>query len=48
MLTAGGGRLAGVDVSDDNDVDVSLFLTAERVSGCLFEMALSLDERSHD
>lgn len=27
-LTTGGGGLAGVDVSDDNDVDVSLFLTA--------------------
>jgi hypothetical protein len=23
----GGGGLAGVDVSDDNDVDMSLFLT---------------------
>ena len=26
-LTTGGGGLARVDVSDDNDVDVSLFLT---------------------
>jgi hypothetical protein len=28
MLTAGGGRLAGVDVADNDDVDVSLLLTA--------------------
>jgi hypothetical protein len=28
MLTAGGGRLAGVDVADDHDVDMSLLLTA--------------------
>ena len=48
MLTAGGGRLAGVDVSDDNDVDVSLFLTAWCVNTCLFKMTLSLDERSLD
>jgi hypothetical protein len=31
-LTSGGGRLAGVDVADDDDVDVNLFLTAGRVS----------------
>ena len=31
-LTAGGGGLAGVDVSDDDDVDMSLFLT---VDGCI-------------
>lgn len=32
MLT-GGGRLAGVDVADDDDVDVSLlFLTAQEKS----------------
>jgi hypothetical protein len=29
----GGGGLAGVDVSDDDDVDVSLFLT--HGEGCL-------------
>lgn len=28
MLTTGGGRLAGVDVADNDDVDVSLLLTA--------------------
>lgn len=33
-LTSGGGRLAGVDVADDDDVDVNLFLTALLVS-CL-------------
>lgn len=27
-LTAGGGRLAGVDVADNDDVDMSLLLTA--------------------
>lgn len=27
MLTTGGGRLAGVDVANDHDVDVSLLLT---------------------
>ncbi len=32
MLTTGGGRLAGVDVADDDDVDVSLLLTVECVS----------------
>lgn len=32
MLTAGGGRLAGVDVADNDDVDVSLLLTATAVS----------------
>ena len=33
-LTSGGGRLSGVDVADDDDVDVNLFLTALLVS-CL-------------
>jgi hypothetical protein len=33
-LTAGGGRLSGVDVADDDDVDVSLLLTAVVVSSC--------------
>jgi hypothetical protein len=27
-LTTGSGRLSGVDVADDHDVDVKLFLTA--------------------
>ena len=31
-LTAGGGRLAGVDVADNDDVDVKLVLTASGVS----------------
>jgi hypothetical protein len=31
-LTSGGGRLAGVDVADDDDIDVSLLLTAMAVS----------------
>ena len=30
MLTAGRGRLAGVDVTNDDDVDMSLLLTARR------------------
>lgn len=29
MLTSGGGRLAGVDVADNDDVDMSLFLTVD-------------------
>ena len=29
-LTSGGGRLAGVDVADNDDVDMSLLLTACR------------------
>jgi hypothetical protein len=32
LLTTGGGRLAGVDVADNDDVDVSLLLTADVVS----------------
>jgi hypothetical protein len=32
LLTTGGGRLAGVDVADDDDVDVSLLLTTSIVS----------------
>jgi hypothetical protein len=31
-LTSGGGRLAGVDVADNDDVDVRLLLTAMVVS----------------
>jgi hypothetical protein len=27
-LTSGGGRLSGVDVADDDDVDMNLLLTA--------------------
>ena len=30
-LTTGGGRLAGVDVADDHDVDVRLLLTTALV-----------------
>jgi hypothetical protein len=36
-LTSGGG-LAGVDVSDDDDVDMSLFLTVEETM-----LAMSID-----
>lgn len=32
MLTTGSGRLAGVDVADNDDVDVSLLLTTDGVS----------------
>ncbi len=32
MLTTGSSRLAGVDVADNDDVDVSLLLTAAMVS----------------
>jgi len=31
-LTTSGGRLAGVDVADNDDVDVKLFLTKMKVS----------------
>jgi hypothetical protein len=31
-LTSGGGRLAGVDVADNDDVDMSLLLTVSVVS----------------
>ena len=34
VLTAGGGRLAGVDVADNDDVDVRLLLTVSTVSCC--------------
>ena len=37
MLTAGGGRLAGVDVADDHDVDVRLLLTVDNVRLCSFD-----------
>jgi hypothetical protein len=33
MLT-GGGRLARVDVADDDDVDMALFLTAMGLASC--------------
>ena len=36
MLTTGGGRLAGVDVADNDDVDVSLLLTGTDVSKLLW------------
>ena len=32
MLTTGGGRLAGVDVADNDHVNVHLLLTAMHVS----------------
>ena len=35
MLTTGGGRLAGVDVADDDDVDVSLLLTKTMLACCV-------------
>ena len=31
----GGGGLSGIDVSDDNDVDVKLLLTRDAVSICI-------------
>ena len=31
-LTTGGGGLAGIDVADNDDVDVKLLLTARSVS----------------
>lgn len=34
MLTTGGSRLAGVDVADDDDVDVSLLLTTGMLARC--------------
>jgi hypothetical protein len=40
MLTTGGGRLAGVDVADDHDVDVKLLLTADVVRLCSFDAAV--------
>ena len=36
-LTTGGGRLSGVDVADDHDVDVKLLLTADVVRLCSFD-----------
>lgn len=39
-LTAGGGRLAGVDVADNDDVDMSLFLTAGILLVCALVMVL--------
>lgn len=44
MLTAGGGRLAGVDVADDDDVDMSLVLTAICQPLILVELMLAMDE----
>ena len=35
MLTTGGGRLAGVDVADNDHVNVHLLLTAMHVSNCM-------------
>lgn len=32
ILTSCGGRLAGVDVADNDDVDMDLFLTAKLLS----------------
>jgi len=34
VLTTGSGRLAGVDVADDHDVDVRLLLTTALVRRC--------------
>lgn len=35
-LTAGGGRFAGVDVADDDHVDVHLLFTVLVISACSF------------
>ena len=47
MLTTGGGRLAGVDVADDHDVDVHLLLTMTFVS-MLLSLRCSRQEPSAD
>lgn len=44
-LTSGGG-LAGVDVSDDDDVDMSLFLTVEMEDMSAMIIAIKLGFRS--
>jgi hypothetical protein len=38
MLTAGGGRLAGVDVADDDDVDMNLLFTVGVISVMLLKL----------
>lgn len=46
LLTAGGRRLAGVDVADDDDVDMSLFFAVveeSRVSKILLKLLWRLD-----
>jgi hypothetical protein len=41
LLTTGGSRLAGVDVADDDNVDVSLLLTTDLVSMVMVMMQAS-------
>ena len=48
LVLTGSSGLAGVDVSDDDDVDMSLLLTAEmeNVLATLIDMILRLNSRS--
>lgn len=39
MLTASGGGLAGIDVADNDDVDVTLLLTVAVVRRCSFDVS---------
>ena len=45
VLTTGSGRLAGVDVADDHDVDVRLLLTAALVRLCSCDIVMVLRPR---
>jgi hypothetical protein len=40
VLTTGSGRLAGVDVADDHDVDVRLLLTTALVRRCSYDVVV--------
>jgi hypothetical protein len=46
-LTAGGGRLSGVNVADDDHVDVHLLFTAYIVSGLLMVVGQAGDDLPH-
>ncbi len=47
LALTGGGGFAGVDVSDDDDVDMSLFLTAKMkdMSATIFDVRSRLDSK---